>query len=153
LRRLALTTASQVLDIGSGSGGPALFLARTVGCQVTGVDINPNSTSAANAWAQALGLDARVHFHRADASRLWWLQRSSERSRMTFVATTGDRGRPLPHQHKIGRLPDPSSAYRAPSVTKSPLAMSSSASRSGCGRAGRNLTASAAGLAQSPAWP
>jgi SAM-dependent methyltransferase len=69
LRRLAVTTASQVLDIGSGSGGPALFLARTTGCQVTGVDINPNSTSAANAWAHARGLDALVHFHHADASR------------------------------------------------------------------------------------
>jgi SAM-dependent methyltransferase len=42
---LEVTAASQVLDIGSGSGGPALFLARTVGCQVTGLDINPSSVS------------------------------------------------------------------------------------------------------------
>lgn len=69
LSSLEVTAASQVLDIGSGSGGPALFLARTVGCQVTGVDINPSSTAAANAWAHALGLDARVHFQHADASQ------------------------------------------------------------------------------------
>jgi len=66
---LEVTAASQVLDIGSGSGGPALFLARTVGCQVTGLDINPSSTTAANAWAHALGLDALVHFQHADASQ------------------------------------------------------------------------------------
>jgi SAM-dependent methyltransferase len=69
LSYLELNTASHVLDIGSGSGGPALFLARTVGCQVTGLDINPSSTRAANEWAHSLGLEALVHFHHADASQ------------------------------------------------------------------------------------
>jgi SAM-dependent methyltransferase len=66
---LELNAASHVLDIASGSGGPALFLARTVGCQVTGLEINPSSTAAANAWAHALGLGTRVHFHHGDASQ------------------------------------------------------------------------------------
>jgi SAM-dependent methyltransferase len=66
---LEVNAASQVLDIGSGSGGPTLFLARTVGCQVTGLDINPSSTTTANVWAHALGLDALVHFQHADASQ------------------------------------------------------------------------------------
>jgi SAM-dependent methyltransferase len=66
---LELSAASQVLDIGSGSGGPALSLARTVGCQVTGLDLNPSSTTAANEWAHSLGLDALVHFHQGDASQ------------------------------------------------------------------------------------
>ena len=69
LSYLELNAASHVLDIGSGSGGPALLLARTVGCQVTGLDINPSSTTAANQWAQARGLDALVHFHHVDASQ------------------------------------------------------------------------------------
>ena len=69
LNWLEVTAASQVLDIGSGSGGPALFLARTVGCQVRGLDINPSSTRAANAWAHSLGLDTLVHFQHADASQ------------------------------------------------------------------------------------
>ena len=69
LSYLELNAASHVLDIGSGSGGPALFLARTVGCQVTGLDINPSSTTAANEWALSLGLDALVHFQHADASQ------------------------------------------------------------------------------------
>ncbi len=66
---LELDAASHVLDIASGSGGPTLFLTRTVGCHVTGLDINPSSTTAANEWAHSLGLDALVHFHHGDASQ------------------------------------------------------------------------------------
>src|SRR5215831_20408121 len=39
-RLLRLTAADHVLDVGCGSGGPALFVAREVGCRVTGVDFN-----------------------------------------------------------------------------------------------------------------
>jgi SAM-dependent methyltransferase len=66
---LELDSESSVLEIGSGSGGPALFVGRTVGCQVTGLDINPSSTAAANEWAHSLGLDALVHFQHGDASQ------------------------------------------------------------------------------------
>jgi ubiquinone/menaquinone biosynthesis C-methylase UbiE len=65
---LGLNAASHVLGIASGSGEPMLFLARTVGCHVTGLDINPISTTSANEWARSLGLDALVHFHHGDAS-------------------------------------------------------------------------------------
>ena len=37
---LELAAADHVLDVGCGSGGPALFLARETGCQVTGVDVS-----------------------------------------------------------------------------------------------------------------
>ena len=37
-RLLGLTASDHVLDVGCGSGGPALFLAREVGCRVMGVD-------------------------------------------------------------------------------------------------------------------
>ena len=41
LARLAgITTDMTVLDVGSGVGGPARFLAATYGCRVTGVDIS-----------------------------------------------------------------------------------------------------------------
>jgi len=38
---LALHSASRVLDIGSGLGGPARFLAHTTGCQVTALELLP----------------------------------------------------------------------------------------------------------------
>ena len=31
---------SEVLEVGSGSGGPAVYLAEKMGCRITGVDIN-----------------------------------------------------------------------------------------------------------------
>src|SRR5262249_52700246 len=69
LSYLEVTAASHVLDIVSGSGGPALCLPRPVGCLVTGLDLNPTSTTAANTGAHSLGLDALVHFQHADASQ------------------------------------------------------------------------------------
>jgi SAM-dependent methyltransferase len=66
---LQLIPSAHVLDIASGSGGPALFLAGTVGCQVTGFEINSSSVVAANEWAQSRGLDSLVHFQHGDASR------------------------------------------------------------------------------------
>ena len=40
LKHLGLKSTSNVLEIACGSGGPALFMARTFGCHVTGIDIN-----------------------------------------------------------------------------------------------------------------
>jgi SAM-dependent methyltransferase len=64
---LALAPESLVLDVGSGSGGPALFMARTVGCRVVGVDINENGIATANAQAQAQGVADQVRFQHIDA--------------------------------------------------------------------------------------
>ena len=66
---LGLTAQSHVLEVASGSGGPALFMARTVGCTVTGVDINENGVANASTMAAAQGLDGRVNFRLIDASK------------------------------------------------------------------------------------
>jgi SAM-dependent methyltransferase len=63
---LKLAAADHVLDVGCGSGGPALFLAREAGCRVTGVDISEAGIRAGLALARQAGLDGRVHFRRAD---------------------------------------------------------------------------------------
>ncbi len=55
-----------VLDVGCGSGGPAVFLAREVGCRVTGVDVNAAGIEAGLGLARQAGLGGRVHFRRAD---------------------------------------------------------------------------------------
>ena len=67
---LRLSPSSNVLDVGSGSGGPALFLARTVGCSVVGIDENENGIGNSKRMAKEQGLDVRVAFHHADAGRL-----------------------------------------------------------------------------------
>ncbi len=63
---LELAAGDHVLDVGCGSGGPAVFLARERGCRVTGIDINEAGLQAGLILAQRAGLDDRVHFRRAD---------------------------------------------------------------------------------------
>jgi SAM-dependent methyltransferase len=65
---LQVGAGSQVLEVGCGAGGPALFLARMTGAQVTGVDINSHGIAAGNAMAHELQLETRVHFEQVDAS-------------------------------------------------------------------------------------
>jgi SAM-dependent methyltransferase len=67
IARLGLTSADHVLDMGSGSGGPALFLAREAGCRVTGVDVDPAGLENARRLVESAGLGDRVAFQRADA--------------------------------------------------------------------------------------
>jgi arsenite methyltransferase len=57
-----------VLDIGSGVGGPARYLAATYGCRVTGVDLTPSFVAAASELAQLCGLAEGVDFIAADAT-------------------------------------------------------------------------------------
>jgi SAM-dependent methyltransferase len=59
---------SRVLEVGSGSGGPAVFLAEQRGCHVTGVDINEHGVANGNRLANARGVANRVTFTANDAS-------------------------------------------------------------------------------------
>jgi SAM-dependent methyltransferase len=63
---LRLTSADHVLDVGCGSGGPALFVAREIGCPVTGVDINEAGIRAGLALAREAGMQDMVQFRHAD---------------------------------------------------------------------------------------
>lgn len=67
-RLIELKAQHHVLDIGCGSGGPAVFLARELGCRVTGLDINAAGIQAGLALARAHGLQDSIHFQQADVS-------------------------------------------------------------------------------------
>jgi SAM-dependent methyltransferase len=67
--RLAVAEGSEVLELGSGSGGPAVYLALARGCRVTGVDINEHGVRNAAALAQARGVADRAQFRAVDAGR------------------------------------------------------------------------------------
>lgn len=66
---LELKPTSNVLEVGCGSGGPALFMARTIGCRIRGIDNNENGIATANKMAEEQGLDSRVGFQLADAAQ------------------------------------------------------------------------------------
>jgi cyclopropane fatty-acyl-phospholipid synthase-like methyltransferase len=64
---LQLGAGSRLLDVGCGSGGPALRLAETVGASVLGVDLLEEGIATATQLAQERGLDDRASFVRLDA--------------------------------------------------------------------------------------
>jgi SAM-dependent methyltransferase len=64
---LGIGTSSRVLEVASGSGGPALYLAERTGCHVTGIDLNSSGVRTARSLAQRAGLDARATFELVDA--------------------------------------------------------------------------------------
>ena len=66
---LQLSSSSSVLEIGCGSGGYAVHLAKHVGCQVVGLDINAEGVRNAKALAENDKLGARVKFEQCDASQ------------------------------------------------------------------------------------
>jgi SAM-dependent methyltransferase len=68
LARIAADTA--VLDIGSGVGGPARFLAASMGCRVTGVDLSDPFVEAARYLTERTGQGAQVSFEIASALAL-----------------------------------------------------------------------------------
>jgi cyclopropane fatty-acyl-phospholipid synthase-like methyltransferase len=59
-----LRATDHVLDVGCGSGGPALFLAREIGCSITGVDINEAGVQAGLVLAREAGMQEKVDFDR-----------------------------------------------------------------------------------------
>src|SRR5262245_13112143 len=65
---LKLSAESHVLEVASGSGGPALYLAQTTGCRVTGIDANEHGVATAAEMAAKTGQSARVTFKVANAT-------------------------------------------------------------------------------------
>lgn len=64
---LQLGPDSRLLDVGCGSGGPALRLAERTGAKVTGIDLVEEGIATASKLAEERGLADRVRFVRADA--------------------------------------------------------------------------------------
>lgn len=66
----AFKPGSRVLDVGSGLGGPARFLALTYGCDVTGVDLMPEFSAVATELSRRTGLQDRTRFREGNALAL-----------------------------------------------------------------------------------
>jgi cyclopropane-fatty-acyl-phospholipid synthase len=64
--KLLLKPGQRVLDIGSGWGGLALYLARECGVEVTGLTLSTEQHKLATQRAAAAGLSDRVRFHLKD---------------------------------------------------------------------------------------
>ena len=62
-----ITAGTSVLDVGSGVGGPARFLAAAHGCRVTGVDLSEPFVQAARYLTERTGQSGQVSFETANA--------------------------------------------------------------------------------------
>lgn len=61
LSQLAIEKETRVLDIGSGIGGTARYIARRHGAKVTGVDLTPDFVETARRLTELVGLKADFH--------------------------------------------------------------------------------------------
>lgn len=64
--RLGMGPATRVLDLGSGTGGPAVYLAERTGCRMTGLEVNAVGIEVAQRIVQRAALTDRVDFVLAD---------------------------------------------------------------------------------------
>ena len=67
-RDLLLAPDSNVLEIGSGSGGYAVHLAAAIGCTILGIDSNLAGIRNANSLALERNLSGRASFQQCDAA-------------------------------------------------------------------------------------
>ena len=65
---LGLAPAHHVLEVASGSGGPARYLANQVGCRVTGIDANESGIATATQSAVESNQAHQLSFKMADAN-------------------------------------------------------------------------------------
>ena len=65
--KAAIARSHHVLDVCSGMGGPARYLARRIGCSVVGLDFTASRYHAAQRLTQLVGLESLVAFRHGNA--------------------------------------------------------------------------------------
>ncbi len=67
---VGLKGGETVLDVGSGLGGPARYLAAAIGCRVTGIELSQSFVDVANMLSGRTGLSENTTFLQGDATEL-----------------------------------------------------------------------------------
>jgi SAM-dependent methyltransferase len=132
---LRVGPTQHALDVGCGSGGPALHLARLTGCRVTGIDINAEGITTARQQAADAGLSARVSFEVADMDAALPF---ADGAFDAIVSTDAmchmtERARVLAQWHRVLR-PGGLALFTDPVVVTGPVTSEELAMRSAIGR-------------------
>jgi len=67
---LGIDENSYLLDVGSGAGGPAIYIASKTGCRISGIEINEVGVEVSKKLAKNSGLEERTEFHLGDAMNM-----------------------------------------------------------------------------------
>ncbi|MPY76401.1 MAG: methyltransferase domain-containing protein [Alphaproteobacteria bacterium] len=67
---LPVSPGDRLLDIGSGLGGPARYMAERFGCHVTGIDLTEPFCEVARRLTDCVGMSGRVAFRQGSATDL-----------------------------------------------------------------------------------
>jgi SAM-dependent methyltransferase len=86
VQALAPEPGDAVLDVGSGLGGPARFLAAEHQCDVTGIDLSSEFVDVATRLTQRAGLSESVRFRQGDALDLPFADASFDHAVTLHVA-------------------------------------------------------------------
>jgi len=70
IERLEINKDSYVLDVGSGVGGPAIYIADKTGCKIAGVDVSDVGIEMANKLAKNSNLEDKIEFYLGDAMKM-----------------------------------------------------------------------------------
>jgi ubiquinone/menaquinone biosynthesis C-methylase UbiE len=91
--QLDLPTGAKVLDVGSGLGGVARYLADECGCHATGIDLTPEYVDVAKMLTERTGLTNKVEFVVGSALDLPWPENSFDAA-VTFHVAMNIADRP-----------------------------------------------------------
>ena len=69
IKMLEVNETTRVLEVGSGSGGPAMFIAEETGCSIIGVDLNEFGVKNASELVKQSLPKGRAEFRLIDASK------------------------------------------------------------------------------------
>jgi len=70
IRHIGISSNSRMLDIGSGVGGPGIYIADKTGCHVTGLDVAEVGIETSRKLASEAELSDRVEFQLGDAMEM-----------------------------------------------------------------------------------
>jgi SAM-dependent methyltransferase len=69
-RKAGVDRETHVLDVGCGCCGPAIHVARTLGCRITGIDLSESHLARARRNIEAAGLSGQIQLVQGDVFRL-----------------------------------------------------------------------------------
>jgi ubiquinone/menaquinone biosynthesis C-methylase UbiE len=90
LGQLDLSPENHVLDVGSGLGGAARFVASRYGCRVTGIDLTPEYVETAQILCGWVGLDKCISLYQGSALAMPFADRAFDRAYMLHVGMNID---------------------------------------------------------------